>query len=235
MPISDLTALGYEAAVSARLLDVRDRIAAATTLGGLGQTVTIIAVTKTHGPEAVVAAYRAGVQDVGENRVQEAEAKMALVTEPVRWHLIGHVQRKKAKAAVQFALVHGVDSVRLAEALQGAAQLADKMQDILVQVNVSGEDSKSGVAITEVTALAEQLKTMPNLRVMGVMTMAPFDAPEAVLRLVFRGARHAREQLQQAGHPAPWLSMGMSGDFEIAVQEGATHVRLGTILFGDRE
>lgn len=235
MPISDLTASGFDAAVSARISAVRDRVAAASALGGHRDRVTLIAVTKTHGPEAVVAAYRAGVLDVGENRVQEAESKMALVSEPVRWHLIGHVQRRKAKAALQFSLVHGVDSFRLAEALQSAALDADKVQDILVQVNVSGEDTKNGVAVSDVSTLAEQLKALPNLRVMGAMTMAPYEAPESVLRAVFRGARQTREQLQQAGHAAPWLSMGMSGDFEVAIQEGATHVRLGTILFGDRE
>lgn len=234
MPISDLTASAFDAAVSARLSDVREQIAASTAIGGHGQTVTVIAVTKTHGPEAVVAAWRAGVHDVGENRVQEAELKMARVAEPVRWHLIGHVQRRKAKAALRFSLVHGVDSDRLAEALHQAAVQANTVQDILVQVNVSGEATKSGLSVSDIPAFAERLHTYPNLRVMGAMTMAPYEAPESVLRAVFAGTRDVRTVLQQAGHAAPWLSMGMSGDFEIAVQEGATHVRLGTILFGDR-
>lgn len=238
MPISDLTATAsasaFDAAVSARLVDVRGRIAESVVIGGHGQTVTVIAVTKTHGPEAVVAAWRAGVHDVGENRVQEAEGKMAQVVEPVRWHLIGHLQRRKAKAALQFSLVHSVDSDRLADAIQRAALLANTVQDVLVQVNVSGESTKSGFALAQVPAFAERLHRYPNVRVMGAMTMAPYEAPESVLRDVFQGAFNARTTLQQAGHPAPWLSMGMSGDFEIAVQEGATHIRLGTILFGDR-
>ncbi len=202
--------------------------------GGHGQPVTLIAVTKTHGPEAVLAAWRAGVLDVGENRVQEAEAKMDVVHEPVRWHLIGHLQRNKAKAAVRFSLVHGMDSLRLAQALDAAALAAGTTLDVLLQVNVSGEESKSGLALGEVAAMVEQLHDCRQLRVMGAMTMAPFDAPESQLRQVFAGARQVRTQLQQAGHPAPWLSMGMSGDFEVAIEEGATHVRLGSILFGSR-
>ena len=234
MPISDSSAPFDVAAVSSRIAEVQERIAAATARGGHGQPVTLVAVTKTHGPEAVEAAWRAGVADVGENRVQEAEAKMALVTVPVRWHLIGHLQRKKAKAVTRFALVHGLDSDRLAEALDQAAQAANVMLDVLVQVNVSGEDTKSGFAPHEIGETAARLLSCRHLRVMGAMTMAPFDAAESVLRSVFAGARAVRSQLQEAGHPAPWLSMGMSGDFEIAVEEGATHVRLGTILFGSR-
>ena len=234
MPISDSAASAGDAAVSSRVAEVRERIAAAVARGGHGQAVTLVAVTKTHGPEAVAAAYHAGVPDVGENRVQEAESKMAEVTVPVRWHLIGHLQRNKAKSATKFALVHGLDSERLASALNDVAQDAGVALDVLMQVNVSGETTKNGVEPADVSAMAERLHALQGLRLMGVMTMAPFDAPEAVLRTVFAGARNVRTQLQQAGHPAPWLSMGMSGDYEVAVEEGATHVRLGTILFGSR-
>lgn len=216
------------------MTEARARIAAAVVRGGHGQDVTLVAVTKTHGPEAVEAAWAAGVTDVGENKVQEAEAKMALVSVPVRWHLIGHVQRNKARQALRFALVHGLDSERLAVALHDEAEKAGATLDVLVQVNVSGEASKSGVAPGEVPALADRLHTLPRLRVRGVMTMAPFDADERVLRTVFAGARDIRTRLQQQGHAAEWLSMGMSGDYEIAVEEGATHVRLGTVLFGSR-
>lgn len=220
--------------ISDRVAEARDRIAAARARGGLEQDVTLIAVTKTHGPDAVLAAFEAGITDVGENRVQEAEGKMAAVSVPVRWHLIGHLQRNKAKAAVRFDLVHGVDSLRLAEALNEAAQQAARPLDVLVQVNVSGEASKSGLPPAEIPAVASQLHQCSALRVRGVMTMAPFDAPESTLRAVFSGARAVRAQLQAAGHPAEWLSMGMSGDYELAVEEGATHVRLGTMLFGSR-
>ncbi|MEQ1692753.1 MAG: YggS family pyridoxal phosphate-dependent enzyme [Gemmatimonas sp.] len=234
MPISDSTASLADAEVSSRVAEVRERIAAATARGGHGQPVTLVAVTKTHGPEAVLAAWRAGVMDVGENRVQEAEVKMSQIDVPVRWHLIGHLQRNKVKSATRFALVHGVDSDRLAEALDVAARTVGATLDVLMQVNVSGEDSKSGVEPGEVSASAERWHGLRNLRVMGAMVMAPFDAPETILRAVFAGARDARTQLLQAGHPAPWLSMGMSGDYEVAVEEGATHVRLGTMLFGTR-
>jgi pyridoxal phosphate enzyme (YggS family) len=230
MPISDHVATAVREAVA----EVRARIADARSRGGHGQNVTLIAVTKTHGPEAVEAAWAAGVPDVGENKVQEAESKMALVTAPVRWHLIGHLQRNKAKHALRFALVHGLDSERLAVALHDAAVDADTTLDVLVQVNVSGEDTKSGIAPDGVAAFGARLEALPRLKVRGVMTMAPFDADERVLRTVFSGARQARTELQGAGHAAEWLSMGMSGDFEIAVEEGATHVRLGTVLFGSR-
>lgn len=217
-----------------RVAEVRERIAAARTRGGHGQDVTLIAVTKTHGADAVRAAWDAGVHDVGENKVQEAESKRSESGVPVRWHLIGHLQRNKAKNAVAFDLVHSLDSDRLAVALNDAAGEAQRVLDVLVQVNVSGEATKSGFALSDLPTVAERLHRCSHLRVRGVMTMAPFDADESVLRAVFRGARDARSQLQGAGFGAEWLSMGMSGDYEVAVEEGATHVRLGTVLFGNR-
>jgi pyridoxal phosphate enzyme (YggS family) len=234
MPISDHTTAALQGAVQEAVAEVRTRIADARSRGGHGQDVTLVAVTKTHGPEAVEAAYAAGVTDVGENRVQEAEAKMAQLSVPVRWHLIGHLQRNKAKHALRFSLVHGMDSERLAVALHDEAAKAGQSLDVLVQVNVSGEASKSGVGPVDVPAFADRLHALTALRVRGVMTMAPFDADEHVLRDVFAGARAVQTMLQSAGHSAEWLSMGMSGDYEIAVEEGATHVRLGTVLFGSR-
>ncbi len=234
MPISDHNTTAWAGVVQEAVAEVRTRIADARARGGHGQDVTLVAVTKTHGPEAVLAAYAAGVTDVGENRVQEAESKMVQLTIPVRWHLIGHLQRNKAKHALRFSLVHGLDSERLAVALHDEAVKAGTTLDVLVQVNVSGEGTKSGITPAEVPAFADRLHALPGIRVRGVMTMAPFDAEEQVLRTVFSGARAAREQVQAAGHAAEWLSMGMSGDYEIAVEEGATHVRLGTVLFGSR-
>jgi len=230
MPISD----HFAGAVADRVSEVRERIAAARARGGHGQPVTLVAVTKSHGLEAVEAAYRAGVVDVGENRVQEAEAKMSQTALPVRWHLIGHLQRNKARAAAHFALVHSMDSERLALALDGAAKEASTVLDVLLQTNISGEATKSGVFEGDVPVLAERLRAMRSLRVVGAMTMAPLDADEAELRRVFSGARRVRDALANAGHPATGLSMGMSGDFEIAVEEGATFVRLGTVLFGSQ-
>lgn len=193
-----------------------------------------MAVTKTHGPEAVEAAWRAGIHDVGENRVQEALTKMELVAAPVRWHLIGHLQRNKVRALDHFALFHALDSARLADALDAQGGRQERSVDALLQVNVSGESTKGGFAPGEVRAEGERLAGLSGVRLCGVMTMAPYGASEEVLRRAFSGARAAAEVLREVGHPVRILSMGMSGDFELAVEEGATHVRLGTYLFGDR-
>jgi pyridoxal phosphate enzyme (YggS family) len=218
-----------------RLAEVRGRIAEAVGRGGHGQRVTLVAVTKTHGPEAPLAVKALGIDDVGENKVQEALSKMDLVGVPLRWHLIGHLQRNKAKLMDRFALVHSIDSERIGEAVSAVGKARGRPIDVLVQVNVSGEESKSGVGIAEVQRLAYSLVAHDGLHVRGVMTMAPFDADERVLRATFGGARAALAAVRAAGHDdASELSMGMSGDYEIAVEEGATIVRLGTVLFGAR-
>jgi pyridoxal phosphate enzyme (YggS family) len=217
-----------------RLLEVRDRIEAAVRRGGHGQQVTIVAVTKTHGPDAVQSAWEVGLADVGENRVQEALPKMDLVSAPVRWHLIGHLQRNKVKYLPRFDLLHALDSARLADAVNELGLGSGRPVSALLQVNVVGEESKGGIGLTDVAAEAEHLSKLEGIRVRGVMTMAPLDADESTIRRVFAGARAARDQLRAAGHDATALSMGMSNDFEVAVEEGATHVRLGTILFGAR-
>jgi len=225
MPFSDL---------AERVAEVRGRIAEATARGGHGQQVTIVAVTKTHGPDAVSAAYEAGLHDVGENRVQEALSKMPNVTVPVRWHLIGHLQRNKAKAVDRFALVHSVDSGRLADAVSRVGEDRGTPIPTLMQVNVSGEEAKGGLSVDEAATEGARWLELRGLRVDGVMTMAPLDADERTLRTTFAGARQVRDRLLALGHPARVLSMGMSNDYEIAVQEGATMVRLGSILFGAR-
>lgn len=224
----------YVSLVAARADEARQRIAHAQKLSGAPQVVTLVAVTKTYGVDAVQAAWACGIADIGENKVQEAEGKMNAIALPVRWHLIGHLQRNKARQAVRFNLIHSIDSYRLALAVNETAAAANRVQPVLVQVNVSEEATKGGFATSDVAAFADQLSKCNNLSVTGVMTMAPFNATEAVLRTVFAGARNVAEQLRVAGHPATELSMGMSGDFEIAVQEGATLVRLGTVLFGNR-
>lgn len=218
-----------------RLREVRERIDAAAQRGGYGQRVTVVAVTKTHGPDAVLAAWEVGLRDVGENRVQEALAKMDAVSVPVRWHLIGHLQRNKVKHVTRFDLVHSVDSPRLADAIDEVGRRHGRAIDVLVQVNVVGELSKGGYGLETLDAEADRLCSLGGLRVRGVMTMAPLDADESMLRAVFGGGRRAAEILRSSGHNATELSMGMSNDFEIAVEEGATFVRLGTILFGARE
>ena len=225
MPFSDLPD---------RLREVRARIEAARGRGGHGQTVTVVAVTKTHGPDAVQAAWDSGLRDVGENRIQEALPKMDAVSVPVRWHLIGHLQRNKVKSIDRFAMLQSLDSARLADAVSAHAAPSGRPVEALVQVNVVGEETKGGFPPSEWRQEAERLMSLRGIHVRGVMTMAPFDADERTLRKVFAGAREARDVMRKAGHDATELSMGMSHDYEVAVEEGATIVRLGTILFGAR-
>lgn len=220
--------------LGARLAEVGDRVAAAVARGGHGQRVTLIAVTKTHGPDAVQAAWQAGVQNVGENKVQEALGKMAAVDVPVRWHLIGHLQRNKVRDLDHFAVVHSIDRDSIADAVSAFGLARKRSVDALVQVNVAGEDTKGGFAPAEMPAESERFVARAGLRVTGVMTMAPLGADERTTRSVFQGARAARDLLVNAGHPAFDLSMGMSNDYELAVEEGATMIRLGTVLFGER-
>jgi PLP dependent protein len=217
-----------------RVADVRARIAAAIARGGHGQHVTIVAVTKTHGPDAASAAYEAGLHDVGENKVQEALKKMSQVEQPVRWHLIGHLQRNKVKSLDQFVLLHSLDSARLADAVCEFGIARGRAVDALIELNLSGEKSKGGFTRSELLPEAERLVSLAGIRIRGVMTMASFTATENELRRTFAEARDARQTLVEAGHPAAELSMGMSADYEIAVEEGATLVRLGTTLFGAR-
>jgi pyridoxal phosphate enzyme (YggS family) len=220
--------------LSERVADVQARIAESVARGGHGQHVTIVAVTKTHGPEAARAAYEAGLHDVGENKVQEALNKMAAVDVPVRWHLIGHLQRNKVKALEQFVLLHSLDSARLADTVCEVGIARGRAVDALVELNLAGEDSKGGYTLSELLPEAERLVSLSGVRIRGVMTMASFTATEPELHRTFAEAREARDILIEAGHPAEELSMGMSNDYEIAVEEGATIVRLGTTLFGAR-
>lgn len=217
-----------------RLAEVRGKIDAAVARGGHGQSVTVVAVTKTHGPEAAEAAYEAGLHDVGENKVQEAVKKMEAVDVPVRWHLIGHLQRNKVKMLDRFAMLHSLDSARLADAVCAFGLSIGRAVDALVEMNLSGEHSKHGFSASELLPEAERLVALSGIRVRGVMTMASFTAGESELHRTFADARGARDVLAGAGHPATELSMGMSNDYEIAVEEGATMVRIGTTLFGAR-
>lgn len=218
-----------------RVREVRQRIDAASRRGGHSGNVTIVAVTKTHGPDALQAAWDAGLQDVGENKVQEALGKMDALQLPFRWHLIGHLQRNKVKHLSRFHLLHSLDRAPLADAVNTLGESERRAFDVFLQVNVAGEETKGGYEPGDVAPEAERLRTLPHLRVRGVMTMAPFDAEERVLRRVFTDARNALATVRAAGHTeARELSMGMSQDYEIAVEEGATHVRLGTVLFGAR-
>jgi pyridoxal phosphate enzyme (YggS family) len=219
-----------------RLDRVRADIARHQATGGWTHPVTLIAVTKGFGPDAVAAAARAGLTDVGENRVQEAVAKMDAAAIPgLRWHLIGHLQRNKAKLVPgRFALVHSVDALELADELDRRAAATGTDIAVLVQVNVAREPQKSGCDPDALPALARAVRQRKHLRLEGLMTMAPFTDDVDVQRRTFRGLRTLRDALQEEGLWLPTLSMGMSADFATAVAEGATAVRLGTVLFGPR-
>jgi pyridoxal phosphate enzyme (YggS family) len=221
--------------LASRVREVRERIDAAVRRGGFGQSVTVVAVTKTHGAEAVQAAWDAGLTDVGENRVQEALEKMDAIQLPVRWHLIGHLQRNKVKHLTRFHLLQSMDRASLADAAHSLGVATTRAIDALVQVNTAGEATKGGYEPDGLASEAARLRGLPGIRVRGVMVMAPLDAGEAELRRVFGAGRTARDVLRGAGHvEATELSMGMSSDYEVAVEEGATIVRLGTVLFGTR-
>lgn len=204
-----------------------------------GHPVTIVAVTKGFGPDAVRAAHAAGLADVGENKVQEAVEKQQELGAGsrelgIRWHLIGHLQRNKAKLVPgRFAMVQSVDSLELATELN---KRATEPLPVLVQVNVAGEAQKSGCTVAEAPALARQIAALGQLRLEGLMTLAPFTDDEDVQRRTFRGLRVLRDTIkEEEGLWLPTLSMGMSGDYATAVAEGATVIRLGTVLFGPRE
>jgi pyridoxal phosphate enzyme (YggS family) len=218
-----------------RLAAVRDAVARHQEVGGWNHGVRIVAVTKTHGPDAVRAALAAGLRDVGENRVQEALQKQeALLDASVEWHLVGTLQRNKAKyAAGRFVLIHSVDGVDLAAELDRRAAPGTR-QPILVQVNCSAEPQKGGVAPASLPVLLDQLRLLDRIEVQGLMTMSALTQDHAEQRRAFRLLRELRDASERSGHRLPELSMGMSGDYPIAVEEGATMIRLGTILFGER-
>lgn len=218
-----------------RVALIQDRIRHHQARGGWTHPVRIVAVTKTHGPEAVRAALAAGLPDVGENRVQEALAKQELVADPaVRWHLIGSLQRNKAKHAVgRFVLIHSVDRVELADEL--ARRVPEgRRQAVLVEVNCSGEAQKGGIEPSALEPLLARVAALPSLELGGLMTMAQLTGDEAVQRSAFGRLRTLRDEMTVRGFTLPELSMGMSGDYTIAVEEGATMLRLGTLLFGER-
>src|SRR3954465_2625796 len=221
-------------ALPERLAQVRAEIARL-----VERPVTIVAVTKGFGTDAIRAALAAGMVDIGENRVQEAVQKQEELGAGsqelgIRWHLIGHLQRNKAKVVPgRFELVHSVDSSELAMELDRRAQAP---QRVLLQVNVAREAQKSGCVVEDAPAVARQIAALSHLRLEGLMTLAPLTDDEAVQRRTFRDLRVLRDRIkEEEGLWLPTLSMGMSGDYVSAVREGATVIRLGTALFGQRE
>jgi pyridoxal phosphate enzyme (YggS family) len=215
-----------------RLVEVRERIAAAAERSGRQpEDVTLIAVSKTHPASTVLEAMAAGVTDLGENRVQEGVAKAGEVAERSAfrptWHLIGHLQTNKVKAAIGcFAILHSVDSERLLRAISAAAS---SPVQVMIEVNVAAEPTKEGIESAALPGLLAGAAELPNIAVRGLMTVAPHVADPEDARPVFRELRRLAER-----HHLANLSMGMTNDYEVAIEEGATHVRVGRALFGDR-
>jgi hypothetical protein len=243
-----------------RFTEVKQRVAdAAAKAGRSSDSVYLVAVTKTGEPEDIRELIEMGHRDFGENRVQQLVQRASVVDEwferarllarssaenaafdaskPVRWHMIGHLQRNKARKVADLCrLIHSVDSLRLAEELQQFANKHDRDIEVLVQVNVSGEESKEGVPLSAAAALAEQIDTMINVHARGLMMMAPYTENPEEARVYFARCRELFDELKTGGYGEgrfDLLSMGMSGDYEIAIEEGANIVRVGSAIFGE--
>lgn len=227
--------------VRARFEKVRARVRdAAIRSRRQPEEITIVAISKTHPSVALIEALESGVTDLGENRVQEAEAKITEVgRHKARWHLVGHLQENKARKAIRlFDLIHSIDSVSLAQRLDRIC-VEDGRDElgVLIQINLAGEESKTGIGKEQLPTLVQSINDCERLRLRGLMTMPPFFEDAEQARPYFRQLRRLRDELQLAGHfgdgPGE-LSMGMTHDFEVAVEEGATMLRVGTAIFGDR-
>jgi len=217
--------------IETNIREVQRRIARACERSHrLPEEITLVAVTKGVGAQAIRTAFDCGIRNFGENRVQEAEDKIAQLSDlkpDVTWHMVGHLQSNKARRAVDlFDIIHSIDSVRLAEVLN---RRVEKPLPVLLEVNVSGEATKGGFSVGEIALAVNEIRQMPNLQVMGLMTVAPFVADPEEVRPVFRKLRELRDSLG-----LEHLSMGMTDDFEVAIEEGATMLRIGRAIFGER-
>ncbi len=223
--------------IRANLREVTERLAAATARSGRPpEAARLVAVTKTVGPEAIRVLAEAGHRDVGENRAQALRERAAELADlGLRWHMIGHLQRNKVKVVVpQAVMIHSVDSVRLAREIAKRAEAANARPPVLLEVNVSGEEAKWGVAPGEAQAVAEEVAALESVDLVGLMTMAPFVEEAETVRPVFAGLRDLMDRLNRTAalpQPLAELSMGMTSDYEVAAEEGATMVRVGTALF----
>jgi len=219
----------------ANLSDVRARIVRACERSGRKpEDVRLVAVTKTVGPEVVRELYDLGVRDVGENRVHDALDKAASAGElpGLHWHMIGHLQRNKVRHCLRlFTIVHSVDSTRLVQALEDEAAKRSLVLPVLVEVNLSGEATKTGARPEDLPQLLDAAASSDHLRLCGLMTMAPIAENPETVRPVFARLREIREHYRSRGYPLSELSMGMTQDFEVAIEEGATMIRVGTALF----
>ena len=199
-------------------------------------SVTLLAVTKTHPPETIRAAAELGLNVFGENKVQEAKAKIPNCPSRCRWHFIGHLQSNKVRDAVElFEMIQSVDSLSLAQEISKRAEQAGKTMPILLEVNVAGESSKFGYAPETMLAELNQINALPKIEIHGLMSVPPWSSEAENSRPHFRKLRELKVRCEKIlGAPLPHLSMGMTGDFEVAIEEGATIVRVGTALFGER-
>lgn len=223
--------------VSENLSSIRNRIATAASRCGRNATqIRLVAVSKTYGPEIIRLAWDAGQHVFGENRVQDALPKIPQLPSEAEWHFIGHMQTNKIRKALpHFALFHGIDNLDLARQMSRIAGELQLTANILLEVNVSGEKSKFGFSPDALQDSLNELLALPHIQIQGLMTMAPFDDNPESARPFFAGLRNLRDELQKmSGAQLPELSMGMSGDFEIAIEEGATIVRVGSSIFGER-
>lgn len=225
--------------IAENLERVRERLArAARSMGRDPEQIELVAVTKEVDVPLIEEAIEAGVQIIGENRVQEAKSKYEGISRPARWHLVGHLQRNKVKTALEiFELIHSLDSYRLAQEISRRAQQLGRVVEVLVQVNISGEYSKYGVSPQETVDFIRSISALEGLAVKGLMTIGPFLPDLEQVRPYFRLLRELRDQVEAAAIPGVemrYLSMGMSHDFEVAVQEGANLVRIGSAIFGRR-
>jgi len=222
--------------VRENLRRVREGIAeAALRSGRRPEEVKLIGATKGVPPERILEAVEAGLDTIGENYVQEAQRKYEVIGDRVKWHMIGRLQSNKAKHAVRlFEVIHSLSSLKLAQELQKRAQKEGRRIRVLVQVNLSGEETKAGVSPEGLPELIRAAVGMPNLEVLGLMTMPPYSEDPEDSRPFFRRLRELRDRLAEGGIILRELSMGMSNDYKVAVEEGATMVRIGTAIFGPR-
>ena len=225
--------------ISERLDQILNNIDECSKRSPYGQKVTLVAVSKTHPCEYIQEAYDCGCRDFGENKVQELQDKIPQLPSDIRWHMIGHLQTNKVKYIVgQVYLIHSVDSVKLAREIENQAAKKNITVNILVQVNVSGEESKFGIDRESVVEMVKEISLMEHIRVMGLMTIAPAVENPENCREFFRELRNLSidiEAMKIDNIRMEFLSMGMSGDYEVAIEEGATMVRIGTSIFGHRD
>jgi len=222
--------------IKENLEKIQETIAQAAQKSGRSpQEITLVAVTKTMPVEIIKQAISYGIRIIGENKIQEAKTKKAAITEEIKWHMIGHLQTNKVKDAVQiFDLIHSVDSLKLALEINKKAADLNKIMPILLEVNISQEPSKYGLTKDDTSYLLEKIAHLNNIKIKGLMTMAPYEAPETEIRKIFSELRELKNKIREQkinNIAMDYLSMGMSSDYHLAIEEGANMVRIGSALF----